>query len=119
MNNIEKMIKEKAISKLESIISNRLGIEIKFKTNIKTRRDGIQYLELESQEIVKHSGIFSHVFNSVKLGTFGSEESKDKTYYWLTIDFWYHQHEGGSNGSKLLSAHYFYKTKEWNIKFVN
>jgi len=104
------------IEGLESLISDSVGIKIKFDVSIKMMFPDNPVLMVESQELKEFSGILSNIYKSLKLTNFGGGLSPDKSTYWMPIQFSF-DYKRGSNGTHLADYWYDLNRNEWNVGF--
>lgn len=113
---------------LETIISNYLGIEVNFISElflpVNHNSELSPKLSIYSQDLKEHCGILSSQYKEIKLETFGrvafylSDRDglqhisfPDIHYAWTYID-------GGSNGHTAFRVNYDFRNNHWDIQQV-
>lgn len=105
---------------LEHEIERITGI-VNFKFDLKeTIRD--KYFNLQcTTNYADKTGVFKSILEEMQIGTFNaaySESDPENPNYWMTINFFYVNKEGGSNSMQFLTAWYYPKEDKWVFKPV-
>ena len=111
-----KKLQEIDFTSLEQFVSNKVGFPIKFDVSIGTRRNGIPYINLISQELKNVAGIMAVTYETLRIETFNSSFTPDKSKYWLTLSFMWKYKDGGANGTEIARAIYDFETKTWDMQ---
>lgn len=105
-------------SGLERELTARLGVKdlhITGQAFEESDRRG-KYIEFESNELKNQAGILYSIYDSLKINNFSNGWIPEKECYWMAVHFSYQYKKGGYNGTTIMYAHYFPKTKEWTFQ---
>ena len=84
--------------------------ELKFLPEIKEDRWGKKRIDFESDDLTESDYLISLAWKRFKISTFNSNSSIDrkteKPHYWLTVEYDYESHSGGSNGTEIGYAEF-------------
>lgn len=82
-------------------INKRLGTKLNLKMDTTGKRP-----KIISPNIVNETGIFKNIFEkvSVDIFNFSSKNDEGSLWMWMTIDVYYTNKRGGSNGQQFLTA---------------
>jgi hypothetical protein len=120
MKNYQNYFESLDFSYVEKMIANLIGFTPKLITTLEKRRNGDQYIEIQSfDNLVKTSGIFASIFKNVQINTFSSslnyDEENDRFGVWFTVNISWKHISGGSNGGEMMSVWFNSENKpnEW------
>ena len=97
---------------LEKEVSKRIGTSISLKTEFASHRSG-NYVKFSSSNIAKKAGVMSAVLKSLVIDDFGGGLSGSGDSYWAPVHLSWEFQSMGSNGTKLVNAHWEFKKKKW------
>lgn len=117
MTNLER-INSISIKGLELLISEKVGMPIKFKVSVRLIRNSTDnyYLVLTSQELKQYAGILASEYKTLTLEDFNGGFLEEEIGYWVAISYRFTYIGGGSNGHALTCARYMFDTKEWVLE---
>lgn len=110
------------LTPLENIVQKHLSLNtpIKFEKNIK-EKNGKQYIEFETTNIVVLTGIFKWILKECVIGSFAGGAVYDDgngEYIWFNLNLFYKHEDGGTNGMKICDCWYYINEDNWRVEFV-
>ena len=93
---------------LEVLISNQIGTKVKF--NVTERNN---YFSLESNELVKETGLMAHVYESCKITSYIGTGPNTASGWRIVVDLRFTYKNGGGKGTVFGEYQYSNDTNEW------
>ena len=101
---------------IEKYASERTGIQIKFKKEVKQDRNGNWYLKLYTDNLLEHAGICKAMLRKITADTWGNvsyyidKETGEQRLSYINLHFSYEHIDGGTNGHEFGRVRFNEKT---------
>jgi hypothetical protein len=104
---------------LEGEVRKRAGFDPKLEVKVKPgRHPGELRVEIQSDNLVEKVGLFSAVFDDVRIASGSNSISAEKgeLMAWIVVDIRWSHKGGGTNGASWFTAWYEFGKKKWTFK---